>query len=198
MKVVRCIQCVVVLHMLWLLIGCCSDTNIILFEWKGLEAVNLDNTGVTPVESSASGVPAVAYGIRARISRIDSPAARTSLFPTANACVGFDRHINRDTLLAVHIHAITPDTPDQPREVTDDFRVLLDPQASLSNRIITIPTMIERLQREEVNIRDLNEDRIDFIRTEHALPSPGVRFIITMTLSGGKTFADTTAAIALI
>lgn len=198
MKAVRCIQCALVLQLLWLVIGCCSGTQTTIFEWTGLEAVNLDNTGLTPVESSATGVPAVAYGIRARISRIESPAARTSLFPTANACVGFDRYINRDTLLAVHIHAIPPDTADQPREVTDDFRVLLYPRASLSDRIITIPTMIERLQREEVNIRDRSDDRIDFIRTEHALPSPGIRFIITMTLSGGKTFADTTAAIALI
>lgn len=158
-----------------------------------MEAVNLDNTGLVPAESSASGVPAAAYGIRAKISRIESPAARTPLFPTASACEGVYYHINRDTLLSLQIHAIA-DTADQPRDVTDDFRVLVPYQNTFSDKILTIPAMIEREQRGAATIND----RIDFIRTEHTLPSPGIRFIVTMKLSGGKTFADTTAAIALI
>lgn len=194
MNVAKCIQCALVLQLLWLAIGCCSGTQTTIYEWTGLEAVNLDNTGLAPVESSAPGVPALAYGIRARISRMESPAAGTSLFPTAAACVGFYDHINRDTLLAIQIHAISDDTADQPRDVTDDFRVLVGYQTELSDKILTIPTMIERLGRRQVTV----DDRIDFIRTEHALPSPGLRFILTMRLSGGKTFADTTTAIALI
>lgn len=198
MKVLRAIQCAVVLQMLWLLIGCCSDHHTIYYDWSELETVNLDNTGVVPVESSDPSVPARAYGIRAKISRIESPAARTSLFPTASACVDVYNRINRDTLLAIQIHAITDDTADQPREVTDDFRILRPYRTDFSEKIVTIPTMIERLRRGEATIHDQSNDRIDFIRTEHTLPSPGIRFIVTMKLSSGRTFADTTAALALI
>lgn len=200
MNAMRVLRYALVIQTVWLIIGCCSDHHIITYQWSGMELTHLDNSGADPLETDGRPIAATAYGIRMTLR--DSSlitGIRFSPLPAAYAtsCYEVFTYINRDTVLDITIHSLENGAANDPRDVTGDFIVLpmyhTASTSSFSDEFISIPRMVQRLNEMPTPFQ-----RVNFIRVRNMERQSDVRFIVTMQLTGGKTFIDTTSLVTLI
>lgn len=200
MNMLRMFRYALIIQMVWIIIGCCSEHHTITYQWASMKLVHLDNSGAEPLEADGLPVPAAAYGIRMTLK--DSAiitGMHFSPLPVAYAtsCYEVYTYINRDTVLDLHIHSLTGGVSGELKDVTSDFLVLplyfSSSATSIAEEFISIPALVQSL-----NSRPSPLQRINLIKIRNMEQRSDIQFIVTMDLTGGKTLADTTVSVTLI
>jgi hypothetical protein len=176
------------IHLMAVLSSCCTDTETYCFDFVGLEARNLDNTGMIPTPPTTDTIPAAAYTLGVQYLQNDGTCLETTRFDwnplssaLATSCAEDFTYLLNDSIVSIDISSLADFDAAHPKG-TSLYSYFAGPDARKINQAIRDSGRVRNAQYFLLK----NPDAI----RPHS-------FITKITLASGAIFADTTDQVVL-